>query len=104
MDWLSKHKVLINYAKMSVKLTTPDGKVMEFVTELVVAAKGVANRAKVNQMEASQGFVVPVVNEFPGAFLEELSGMSPDRDIEFVIELKPGTTPIRLPIGWPLKS
>jgi hypothetical protein len=25
---------------------------------------------------------------------EELSGMPPDRDIEFVIELKPGTTPI----------
>jgi hypothetical protein len=37
---------------------------------------------------------VPVVNEFPDVFLEELPGMPPDRDIEFVIELKPGTTPI----------
>jgi hypothetical protein len=35
-----------------------------------------------------------VVNEFPDVFLEELPGMPPDRDIEFVIELKPGTTPI----------
>jgi hypothetical protein len=26
MDWLSKHKVLINCAKKSVKLTTPNGK------------------------------------------------------------------------------
>jgi hypothetical protein len=26
MDWLSKHKVLIDCAKKSVKLTTPDGK------------------------------------------------------------------------------
>jgi hypothetical protein len=26
MDWLSKHKVLINCAKKSVKLTTPEGK------------------------------------------------------------------------------
>jgi hypothetical protein len=26
MDWLSKHKVLIDYAKKSVKLTSPDGK------------------------------------------------------------------------------
>jgi hypothetical protein len=25
MNWLSKHKVLIHYAKKSVKLTTPDG-------------------------------------------------------------------------------
>jgi hypothetical protein len=37
---------------------------------------------------------VPVVNEFPDVFPEELPGMPPDRDIEFVIELKPGTTPI----------
>jgi hypothetical protein len=37
---------------------------------------------------------VPVVNEFPDVFPEELPGMSPDRDIEFVIKLKPGTTTI----------
>jgi hypothetical protein len=37
---------------------------------------------------------VPVVNEFPDVFPEELSGMPPDRDIEFIIELKPGTAPI----------
>jgi hypothetical protein len=37
---------------------------------------------------------VPVVNEFPDVFPEELSGMPPDRDIKFVIELKPGTSPI----------
>jgi hypothetical protein len=45
MDQLSKHKVLINYVKKSVKLTTPEGKEMEFVAEPVVTAKGVANRA-----------------------------------------------------------
>jgi hypothetical protein len=94
MDWLSKHKVLIDYAKKSVKLTTPDGKELEFVTESVVTAKGVANRAKVNQMEASQGFVVPVVNELSDVFPEELPSVPPDRDIEFVIELKPGIAPI----------
>jgi hypothetical protein len=52
-DWLSKHKVLINCAKKSVKLTTPDGKKLEFVAEPVVTDKGVANHAKVNQMDAS---------------------------------------------------
>jgi hypothetical protein len=35
-----------------------------------------------------------VVNEFSDVFPKELPGMPPDRDIEFVIELKPGTTPI----------
>jgi hypothetical protein len=94
MDWLSKHKVLINCTKKSIKLTTQDGKKLEFVIELVVTAKGVANRVKVNQLDASQGSEVPVVNEIPDVFLEELPGMLPDRDIEFVIELKAGTTPI----------
>jgi hypothetical protein len=94
IEWLIKHKVLIDRAKKSVKLTTPEGKKMEFVAELVVTAKGVANRAKVNQLDASQGSEVPVVNEFPDVFPEVLPGMSPDRDIEFVIELKPGTSPI----------
>jgi hypothetical protein len=94
MDWLSKYKVLIDCAKKSIKLTTPKGKEKEFVAEPVVTAKGVANRAKVNQLDASQGSEVPVVNEFPDIFPEELPGMPPDRDNEFVIELKPGTAPI----------
>jgi hypothetical protein len=91
---LSKHEVLINCAKKSVKLTTPKGKEIDFVAEPVVTAKGVANHVKVNQLDASQGSEVPVVNEFPDVFHEELLGMPPNRDIEFVIELKPGTTPI----------
>jgi hypothetical protein len=81
MDWLSKHKVLIDYAKKSVKLTTQDGKELEFVAEPVVTAKRVTNRAKVNQMDASQGSEVPVVNEFPDVFPEEMPSMPPDRDI-----------------------
>jgi hypothetical protein len=94
MDWLSKHKMLIDCAKKSVKLTTPDGKELEFIAEPVVTAKGVANRVNVNQLDASQGSDVPMVNEFPDVLLEELPGMPPDRDIEFVIELKLGIAPI----------
>jgi hypothetical protein len=94
MDWLSKHNVLIDCAKKSIKLTTPKEKEMEFVAEPVVTTKGVANRVKVNQLDASQGSEVLVVNEFPDVFPEELPGMPLDRDIEFVIELKPGTASI----------
>jgi hypothetical protein len=91
---LSKHKVLIDCAKKSVKLTTPDGKELEFIAEPVVTAKGVASCAKVNQLDASQGSEVLVVSEFPNVFPEELPGMPPDCDIKFVIELMPGTAPI----------
>jgi hypothetical protein len=55
----------------------------------------------VNQLDASQGSEVPVVNEFRNVFPEELLGMPPDRDIKVVIELEPSTasiytTPIRM--------
>jgi hypothetical protein len=43
MDWLSKHNVLIDYAKKSIKLTTLDGKELEYVAEPMATAKGVAN-------------------------------------------------------------
>jgi hypothetical protein len=41
---------------------------MEFVAEPVVTAKGVANCVEMNQLDASQGSEVPVVNEFPDVF------------------------------------
>jgi hypothetical protein len=34
---------------------------------------------------------LPVVREFVDIFLEELPGMPPERDLEFTIDLKPGT-------------
>jgi hypothetical protein len=33
-----------------------------------------------------------VVHEFPNVFPEDLPGMPPDRDMEFTIELQPGTS------------
>jgi hypothetical protein len=94
MDWLSKHKVLIDCAKKSINLTTPDDKELEYVIEPVVTAKGAANHVKLNQLDASQGPDMLVVNEFPDVFPKELSGMPHDRDIKFVIESVPGIAPI----------
>ena len=37
---------------------------------------------------------MPVVKDYPDVFPKELPGMPPDRDIEFLIELLPGTGPI----------
>ena len=45
-------------------------------------------------MEAKFLEEVPVVNEYADVFPEELPEMPPDRDIEFVIDLVPGTSPI----------
>ena len=37
---------------------------------------------------------IPVVCDYPDVSPDELLGMPPDRDIEFAIELQPGTAPI----------
>jgi hypothetical protein len=37
---------------------------------------------------------IRVVRDFPDVFPEELPGMPPDREVEFVIDLLPGTAPI----------
>jgi hypothetical protein len=45
-------------------------------------------------LEAESVEEVPVVCEYPDVFPEELPGMPLDRDVEFVIDLLPGTGPI----------
>ena len=40
---------------------------------------------------------IPIVKEFPNVFPDDISGLPPDRAIEFVIELIPGTEPIFIP-------
>jgi hypothetical protein len=75
MDWLRKNNVLIDCAKMSVKLTASDGKELKIVAEPIVPAKGAANHVKLNQLDATQGPMVIVVNEFPDVFPKELLGM-----------------------------
>ena len=40
---------------------------------------------------------IPIVKEFPDVFLDDISGLPPDRAIEFVIELIPRTEPISIP-------
>ena len=37
---------------------------------------------------------IRAVRDFPDVFLEELPGMPPNRDVDFVIDLLPGTAPI----------
>ena len=38
----------------------------------------------------------PVVCEYEDVFLEELPGLPPPRDVDFNIELHPGTSPISM--------
>ncbi|WVZ80953.1 hypothetical protein U9M48_028386 [Paspalum notatum var. saurae] len=47
-------------------------------------------------MEARPTDGIWIVCDYPDVFSDELTGMPPDRDIEFLIELLPGTAPIAM--------
>jgi hypothetical protein len=94
MDWLSKHNGLIDCAKKAVRLTPSSGKELEYVAENLITDKATSNRMVLNQLDAASTRDIRIVIEFLDVFLEELPGMPPDREIEFVIELVPGTAPI----------
>jgi hypothetical protein len=94
MGWLSKHKGMINCAKKAVRLTTSWGKEMEYVAKNLVTDKATSNRVVLNQLGVASTMDARTVSEFLDVFSEELPGMAPDREIEFVIELVPGIAPI----------
>jgi hypothetical protein len=82
-----------------VKLTKNDGTSVEFVAMVQSDQDSVLNQTKAITSED-----IRVVQEYPDVFPEELPGMPPDRDIECLIELLPGTPPIskrpyRMPVN-----
>ncbi|TKC13483.1 hypothetical protein FA727_23575 [Robertmurraya kyonggiensis] len=89
MDWLGAHDGVIQCAKKAVLFTSPQGDLMEFQMSPVVRKEATINQLKGKTLED-----IKVVCEFPDVFPDDLPGMPPDRDFEFIIELVPGTAPI----------
>ncbi|GKF38798.1 hypothetical protein Tco_0118859 [Tanacetum coccineum] len=54
-----------------------------------VTAKEVEDKSEKKRLED-----VPIVQDFPEVFPEDLSGLPPTRQVEFQIDLVPGTAPI----------
>ncbi|WVZ53866.1 LOW QUALITY PROTEIN: hypothetical protein U9M48_004754 [Paspalum notatum var. saurae] len=86
MNWLQRHHGVISCAERKVTLTTPAGKNMEVLID--------PPQAGVNAIDATALDNIRVVSEFLDVFPDSLPGMPPKRDIEFSIELVPGTAPI----------
>jgi hypothetical protein len=89
MDWLNKYDRVIQCAKKAVRLTKKDGTIVRFVAVVQVGQANMLSQMKVITLEE-----ILVVQKYPNVFLEELSGMPLDHDIEFLTELLPGTLPI----------
>jgi hypothetical protein len=89
MDWLGMHEATIQCAKRTVLLTGPKGEKVELVADPPSDAGG-----SMQQLDGQSLEDIRVVCEYPDVFPEELPGMPPDRDVEFVIDLLPDTAPI----------
>src|SRR6185369_15617718 len=89
MGWLSKVDAVIQCAKRSVLLTSPEGERFEFAATPPTSAD-----CPVNQMKAALIEDIRIACEYSDVFPDDLPGMPPERDIEFIIDLLPGTAPI----------
>jgi hypothetical protein len=89
MDWMMQQEARIQCKEKAVELTSPLG--YSIKVEVVVQKQQIAT---VNHLDEEASNQNRVVDEFPDVFLDELSGMPPDCDIEFIIELLPRTAPI----------
>jgi hypothetical protein len=90
MSWLRKAKAIVQCGRGTVELTSPKGE--RFQVEIAVTTS--TQRAAFFIDEEFVGENIRVVRDFSDVFLEELPGMPPDREVEFVIDLLPRTAPI----------
>jgi hypothetical protein len=90
MSCLRKAKVIILCGRGTVELTSPKGERFQVETTVTTSSR----RAMFFIAEEFVGNNICVVRDFLDVFPEELPGMPPDREVEFVIDLLPGTAPI----------
>lgn len=111
MDWLYQYYANIDCRSQVISFQLSDGDYLEFVGSKLKARPAIisAIQAKKDIACGADAFWVqvvatpskkksvvdiPVVDEFPDVFMEELPGLPLVRDMEFVIDLEPGAAPV----------
>ena len=109
MDWLSRHQVVVDCRMKRVTLRIPSGEKVTFVYKRSNHLSNVISNATARTMvrkgcEAYLAYVIdtkkaelslsdiPTVSDYPNLFPEELTGLSPQREIEFAIDVVQGET------------
>ncbi|WVZ88953.1 hypothetical protein U9M48_035420 [Paspalum notatum var. saurae] len=90
MNWMTENNAVLDMGSRTIQLRSRvSGKVirvhMPDMKHMV---------ATVNATELDEIKKIPVVCDFPDVFSEELPDLPPDRDVEFRIDLVPGTAPV----------
>jgi hypothetical protein len=90
MNWLAQHKAILNTDLRTIRLSYGQEEVLLSIPVATLAKPfGKVYEAIIPKIQD-----ILVVCEFPDVFPEGLPGLPPERDVEFVIELKPGTAPV----------
>jgi hypothetical protein len=89
MDWMIRHRVSLDISSRAVEIDSP-----EHDTTILYLPQWECINSCAYVVEGIKLKDIPIVCEYPDVFLDDFPGMPPDRDIEFVIELQPGTAPI----------
>jgi hypothetical protein len=88
MNWLAQHKAILNTDLRTIKLSHGHEEVLLSIPVAIPAKPfGWVYEAIVPELQD-----ILVVCEFLDVFPEDLPGLPPERDVEFVFELKPGTS------------
>jgi hypothetical protein len=89
MNWMTQHQVSLDISSRTVEIDSSEHEPtilylpqQECINSCTYAAAGIKLKD------------IPILCEYPDVFPDDLPGMPPDRDIEFIIELQPGTAPI----------
>ena len=122
INWLSKHRATLDCYKKEVRLVRLEEPCVIFQGIKREIAPSFINAMTASKMlrKGCQGYLaflvdrrqegtrledIPIVKEFPDVFPNYISGLPQDREVEFTIDLIPGTEPILfLLIGWLLQS
>jgi hypothetical protein len=88
MNWLARHKATLNTDQRTIRLSHNQEEILLSIP-IPTKTTGRVYEAIIPEIKD-----IPVVCEFPDVFPEDLPGLPPERDVEFVIELKPDTAPI----------
>ena len=117
MDWLSHHKATLDYYKKEVKLHRPGKLEVKFKGIRIELSSSMISAMAAYKMlrkgcQGCQGYLayvvetgnertlveeIPVVREFPDVFSYDIVRLPPDREVEFTIDLIPGTEPTSIP-------
>ncbi|WVZ70449.1 hypothetical protein U9M48_019118 [Paspalum notatum var. saurae] len=90
MNWMTENDAVLDIGSRTVQLKSS-------VSDRILRVRMPDQKniePTVNATEIKEIKKIPVVCDFPDVFPEELPGLSPDRDVEFKIDLILGTAPI----------